>query len=410
MLPRLPRLIVAVAAAALTFPSAAGAQRQETNDERTTRLEAERRRADRDSAAARTARGEEAARRVAVPLEASQRRNGDIGRTADHVGAAVVNTAGAMLESRQKARDHAGPMGAVRLARRVWHLAKARAFYEAYGPRPRCTAESVSGVIALDGRASGALDGSECRIGDTTSAVLYTLTLDRKRDVELSFPSVNGFYPRLVLEGNGVKERGTDFVKADLGPGTYTIAVTTQGPGERGTYTLAADRGRVSRISGWQAGFAYGYGPAGVDALPGDDNADPIAVRGIRMGYGFAEHLSIFGQYQQLADGRRLVDGTAMDVGARWTFRRKVDRLRPYAQLSMGPRTYEDGLSNDLTYSVKGSGQTFGAGVEWFLLDNIGLEAGLEHLRGTVSDSQDYDLSATRLTMGLSFHWLRGAR
>jgi hypothetical protein len=98
---------------------------------------------------------------------------------------------------------------------------------------------------------------------------------------------------------------------------------------------------------------------------------------------------------------------TAVEFGARGYLRRRHDAVRPWVQYLYGTRSISverPVIDEDYT----GTGGAFGAGVEWFVAPQLGVEASLLKATGSVMrDGAGSELSMSQTRMALGFTWHR---
>jgi hypothetical protein len=342
----------------------------------------------------------ESAAQVARMLEETRQREEERQRQVDQAAAAIGGFVGSVLQARAEdnRRNEERAQRAAETKER--YMASALAFYTAYGPRPRCTPSDAGEALQLDGEVTGVLTGGECRLADNTSAILYTLTLVKRQKVELKVIQ-SQFYSRLYVMGPGTNLKGSGQIEETLNAGTYTVTVATEGPGERGQFTLATRRGQLSKTDGLSLSMVATSGGPNIASttLPGHDSQVEF-----RAGLGFGDYVTLLAQYvlpQQYTYGL-----TATEFGARGYLRRRHSALRPWVQYLYGSRSIlVERPRIDETYT--GNGGAYGGGVEYFVHPKLGAEVSVLMASGTVQrdgTGTELSMSQTRLSLGFTWH------
>jgi hypothetical protein len=343
----------------------------------------------------------EAAAQVTRMLEESRRREEERARQVDEAAEAVAGTVGQIMQARAEVSRHNEAIRERAANVKREHLASALAFFTAAGPRPLCTSSDTRSALEVGTVVNESLTGSECRLSNNTSAALYTLTIAKKRKVELEIVQTGFFYPSLSLRGPQTNLQDARRLEATLEPGTYLVTVTTEGPGERGTFTLATRRGQLSRTAGLSLAFVAST--AGLD-ITNTSTPDSDSQVEFRAGVGLGDYVTLLAQYVM---PQSYVYGlTAVEFGARGYLRRRHHAVRPWVQYLYGTRSISvERPSIDEEYT--GNGGAYGAGVEWFLLPQIGVDASLLRATGTVmrdGAGSELSMSQTRLALGFVWH------
>jgi hypothetical protein len=343
----------------------------------------------------------ESAAQVARMLEENRQREEERQRQVDQAATAVAGLAGQIMQARAETERHNEAIRERAEANKQRHLASAYTFFTEAGPRPRCAASDSRAELKVGTEVAGVITGAECRLADNTSAALFTLTLAKKQKVELEIVQTGFFYPTLYLQAPGTSLKGTRRIEATLNPGTYIVTVATEGPGERGTFTLAARRGQLSKTDGLSlAMLAVSGGPQiSGTTTPGHDSQVEF-----RAGLGFGDYLTVLAQYvlpQQYTYGL-----TAVEYGARGYLSRRHSALRPWVQYLHGSRSILVERSMiDETYT--GNGGAYGGGVEYFVHPKLSAEASVLMASGTVQrdgEGPELSMSQTRLALGFTWH------
>ncbi len=123
-----------------------------------------------------------------------------------------------------------------------------------------------------------------------------------------------------------------------------------------------------SDLRGFMLGLNFNGGVAGT-GLPSGNRAS--AGLGVTLGYGVSDRLTLFTR------GDYAYSSTYLDVGARYSFGAAPGALRPYVE---GAFTGVGALRGGARFS--GTALTGGAGVEYFLSPNLGMDAGMSYSRG----------------------------
>jgi hypothetical protein len=344
----------------------------------------------------------EAAAQVTRMLEESRRREAERARQVDAAAEAVGSAVGQMLQARSAVNRHNEEVRERAAARKEVYMASALAFYNNIGPRPRCTTSDARSAVQIGTVVNASLSGTECRLADNTSGALYTLTIAKKQKVELEIVQTGFFYPSLHLQGPGTNLHASRRLEATLEPGTYVVTVATEGPGERGSFTLATRRGQLSRTDGLSLAFVTST--AGLD-ITNTNTPDSDSQVEFRAGVGVGDYVTLLAQYVM---PQSYVYGlTAVEFGARGYLRRRHDAVRPWVQYLYGTRSISverPVIDEDYT----GTGGAFGAGVEWFVAPQLGVEASLLKATGSVMrDGAGSELSMSQTRMALGFTWHR---
>jgi hypothetical protein len=355
---------------------------------------------ERQAEAERQRRAESAAQ-VARMLEESRQREEERARQVDQAAEAVSGMVGQMMQARAETERRNEAIRERAAQRKDAYMASALAFHNASGPRPRCTASDARTPLQVGTVVNESITGTECRLADNTSATLFILTLEKKQKVELEIVQTGFFYPRLHLQGAGTNLHESRRIEATLNPGTYVVTVTTEGPGERGTFTLATRRGQLSKTSGLSLAFVGAT--AGLD-MPGTATPDGDSQVEFRAGVGMGDYVTLLAQYVM---PQSYVYGlTATEVGARAYLRRRHHAVRPWVQYLYGSRSVSiERPVTDEDYT--GTGAAYGAGVEYFLAPQLGVEASLLMASGTVQrdgTGPEQSMSQTRLALGMTWH------
>jgi hypothetical protein len=355
---------------------------------------------ERQAEAERQRRAESAAQ-VARMLEENRQREEERTRQVEQSAQAVSGLVGSMMQAHAETERHNEAIRERNEQRKQVYMASALAFYNAAGSRPRCSASDARSALQIGTVVNESITGAECRLPDNTSAALFTLTIEKKQKVELEIVQTGFFYPRLHLQGPATNVQEARRIEAVLAPGTYVVTVTTEGPGERGTFALATRRGQLSRTSGLSLAFVGAT--AGLD-MPGTVTPDGDSQVEFRAGLGMGDYVTLLAQYVM---PQSYVYGlTATEFGARAYLRRRHHAVRPWIQYLYGSRSISiERPVTDEDYT--GTGGAYGAGIEYFLAPQIAVETSLLMASGTVQrdgTGPEQSMSQTRLALGMTWH------
>lgn len=151
-----------------------------------------------------------------------------------------------------------------------------------------------------------------------------------------------------------------------------------------------------------------------------DDDADDGQGLGGKVGYGFTPFFTLYvgldGARMSVADpatARVTAEEYTLayvEIGGRVNLRSGTNALVPYLDASLsGVGSTYDVSGNDVTFS--GSGASVGAGLQYFLSPQFGLNGGLDLTFGSYSEveangqTESVDLGITGARLDLGFSW-----
>jgi hypothetical protein len=328
-----------------------------------------------------------------------QEREARMARTDSEVNAAVAGLTDItmkIMEQRraQEARNEA--IARARADRLTAYKARVQLAFVNEGPRPLCKVGDSAEAVRLDKPLYDGMEGTECRLADSTSAHFYRLALTATDRVELTIAS-NDFYPTLVIANDKgrIVAQDPSRVNVLLKAGTYLIGVKTTYPGETGRYTLSPRRGSISNTGGLQWATFVDAATAQIGSSGQSQNA---SVFGARLGFGLGPYLSLFGEG---AIGANMTDYG--EFGGRIYLRSRHVAWRPFFHYAGGHQStsVDDPSSYIGVHIYSGTGKTVGGGAEWFFAPTGQVELGLFKSSGVLEGN---DFSSTRIRIGFGMH------
>lgn len=163
-----------------------------------------------------------------------------------------------------------------------------------------------------------------------------------------------------------------------------------------------------------QKGVYVGIKLAGTSASFDDfESSDDTKGGGLEfdLGYNFSNNFGIFSTLGGYSLDNSDVTLGYFDVGGRYFF--GTSSIKPYLDLALTASSFRD-ESQNIEYSLSGTGLSGGGGVQFFFTDNVALNLGLLISRinyreveiGNVTfDDLDYKATNTRLKVGLAFYF-----
>lgn len=381
---------------------------QGTTTQNAPQTEAERRAEEQRDADAR-------ARAIVAQLEAEQAAREAQSRQVEAATQQVAGMVGNILEERRREQERKAEREFAAYERQQAYVSRVLKVYAALPARPRCTTGDTLAALSVGQQASGVMIGSECRLADSSSAYLYPLHIAKKQKVEINATGTFNTQLKVSMYGDASNLRlmaspdtgmyNASKVEGELAPGDYYIVVQTRQPGESGTYTVQVAKGEMSRTTRWSLGMYLG--PVSGDFTGVSEEPQFGNVGGFRgmAAINKALHLqAVWGT----ADGETYL--TYWDVGARLYLGNRTQTFRPVLDVLYGGREMfaDKGISGTF---YKGTGMSYGGGVEWFLAPQLGLELIYAQVGGTLdidepqsgySPTIDYSHGALRL--GFMFH------
>ena len=330
---------------------------------------------------------------------AEEARTEQVNQAAAQLGDMV---GGILRERAAEAERREAREAAARERKRQYQLEK-RAQYLAAPERPRCTDADAKETLTLDQETTGVLTLYNCRLADSTSAVLYDFVLDQPRAVTLTL-APSGFYGRMQLaSGTTVIAKGnaSEPIEQRLPAGSYRVIVTSEALGETGSYQVLAHRSVLSKTYGMSYAFVAGY-----TSTPFTGRDGMMQEGGLRLGLGVGPYVTLLVQGGTGDNSEAQVDKTFVEYGGRVYFRNTYTAWRPFAQVMMGSHNFDVWQSVGIDH-YEGSGSSFGGGVEWFLARRLGMELGIYQSTGSLTregSSSSVSLGATHFGMGFTFH------
>ena len=341
----------------------------------------------------------------AVSQMLADRQAAEEARTAqvNQAAAQLGDMVGGILRDRAAEAERREARAAEAARRKSEYQLEKRAAYLAAPERPRCTDADVRKTLTLDEQMAGVLTLDNCRLADSTSAVMYDLVLDRPRAVTLTL-TPSGFYGRMLLTSGSttIANGSTDTpIEAQLAAGTYRVIVSSEALGETGSFQVLAHRSVLSKTYGMSYAFV-----AGVTSSPIAGHSGMMQEGGLRLGLGVGPYVTLLVQGGTGDNSEAGVDKTFVEYGGRVYFRSTYTTWRPFAQAVTGSHSFDVMLSTSLDH-YKGTQTSFGGGVEWFLARRLGAELGIYQSTGTMTkegSTSSVSLGATHFGMGFTFH------
>lgn len=146
-----------------------------------------------------------------------------------------------------------------------------------------------------------------------------------------------------------------------------------------------------------------------------DDEAESGGGLGFGLGWGISNLVTLYlggaGADVEFLDGTGSYTLTHGDLGARFNFRSRAKRWRPYAQAAVTGWIAEAEMLGTDVFSISGAGFTVGGGIAYFFSRKFAVDAGIDFTAGSFSEAKlgnmksDIDISAssTRFNLGVSF-------
>jgi hypothetical protein len=353
----------------------------------------------RTDAAERQRQAQAVSQMLADRQAAEEARTEQVNQAAAQLGDLV---GGIMRERAAEAERREAREAEARRRKEEYQLRK-RAEYLAAPERPRCTDADVTETLTLDQKKDGALTLSNCRLADSTSAVVYDFVLDRPRAITLTL-APSGFYGRMQLAaGNLVIGNGDAItpIERPLTPGTYRVTVSSEALGETGSFQVLAHRSVLSKTYGMSYAFV-----AGMTSTPFAGRDGMMQEGGLRLGLGVGPYVTLLVQGGTGDNSEAGVDKTFVEYGGRVYLGNIYSAWRPFGQYMMGTHKFDLWQSVSIDH-YQGSGSSFGGGVEWFLARRLAAEFGVYQSTGSMTregSAGSVSLAATHFGLGFTFH------
>jgi hypothetical protein len=355
------------------------------------------------------------ARAIRAQLDAQQAAQEENTRQIEQATTQVAGMVAGALEERRRQQELKWEREVAAAERQRAYVDRMAKIYAALPARPLCTASDTLDALTLGRAASGSIIGGECRFADSSSAVRYPLRIAQKTKVEIN--TVGSFNTQTSISVAGDTSNRRLFITPDTGylnaskleatlsPGNYLVNVQTRQPGESGTYTVKVEKGELSRTTHWALGMYLGPVSgtfAGVAEEPEFGN-----VGGFRALAAINPAIHLQADWGT-ADGATSL--TYYDVGTRIYLGRRSQTFRPVIDVLYGSREMfaDKGISGSF---YKGSGMTYGGGVEWFMSPQLGVELLYARVSGTLTieepragSSDTIDFTHGALRAGFMYH------
>lgn len=356
------------------------------------------------------------ARMVMENIKAQQAEQAARTQQVDAAAAQIGGMVGSILEQRRIDEERRNAREVATLEAFQRYATQMEKVFAALPVRPACTAtEPSTQVVSIGTVGSGVMLGSECRLPDRTSAQFLRLRMAKRQKVEITATTGGAFYPVVMVRPLGVASAifgdtsefrfGGATVEGFLPAGDYELVVATRLPGETGAYSVAVEKGLLSRTTLGSIGLFMG--PINAPLTGVSEEQDVGNVGGLRATIPINQWIHIAGEAMTN-------DGTAefyqADLGLRVLPGSRTSKIRPILQYTYGwRRIFADaGFTGDY-YS--GTGSTFSAGAEYFLTPGLGLELTIAKVMGTLNIGEDnnggsptVDFAHTAIRIGMMLH------
>lgn len=173
---------------------------------------------------------------------------------------------------------------------------------------------------------------------------------------------------------------------------------------------------RRSNTTGFTMGISLNGSSLSVED---DDEVESGGGLSLRAGYGISNSLQLYatgtGASIQHADFDDTYQLGHFDLGARYLFGSAYRAARPYVNAAVSGRAARTEFGTE-TVDLRGTGFTFGGGLEYFLNRSVALEGGLDATFGDFSEgrvgdgdwqdlgAESFSATSARFNLGLAWH------